>query len=74
MVWFGLIVTVICNFDGEQLNLPLPIFLHLGEQVIIKGECRDWFYVRRFEMDDPLGGIIPKSYVQTLEATVIRNG
>lgn len=69
---FNLNHKVIYNFDGTALSCSDTISAYLGEPVIIRGECKQWFYVRKFELDD--GGIIPKSYVRILDCTVIRNG
>ncbi|CAL8078440.1 unnamed protein product [Orchesella dallaii] len=63
---------VIYNFDGTERNCPYGITAYLGESVLIKGECKNWYYVRKFDSDD--GGIIPKTYIRILDCTVIRNG
>ncbi|XP_021951267.1 dedicator of cytokinesis protein 2 isoform X4 [Folsomia candida] len=57
--------------NASQIH-PYVLGIHLGEAVIVKGECDEWFYVKKFDGEGE--GIVPKSYIHIKECSVIRNG
>jgi hypothetical protein len=74
LIFFFFLIAIANLLEEEGAAQPHPLLLsvHLGEAVLIRGECGDWFYAHT--VDGHKEGIIPKSYLHIKDSSFIING